>query len=305
MSILTNQVGINISENSLQLVEISKKFGKVYLENVDEEFFDETLEENQKETKFIHILQNAFNEIILRTPLKTSKVLISLPLSFFKIFEIPIDKNLTQNDLNEYLLWEFNKLFPSFNKFDSNIQKVFLDTPTYQPYKRVSVFALNKEILKRLFKFCVRNNLHLKAVDNCHNSSNGILKYYANKLNGISIYLENKKASAMVFSNNKLIFSKINNFTSIPETLTFLDKVQNEVESRNLSKSKSEQLFLLGSSVNNELLNQIKDTFSISPVTVEGFSELKLDITHLERSKWNNSKTKFNPALGMALRLIE
>jgi len=85
MTDLTNQVGINISNTSIQLVEISNKQSKVYLENVDEEFFEESLDLNLKEPKFIHILQNAYNEIILRKPLLTSKVLISLPINFFKI----------------------------------------------------------------------------------------------------------------------------------------------------------------------------------------------------------------------------
>ena len=43
MPILTNQVGINIAKHAMQLVEISQKENKIYLENVDEEFFDEAL----------------------------------------------------------------------------------------------------------------------------------------------------------------------------------------------------------------------------------------------------------------------
>ena len=69
MSILISQFGLNITENQIQFVEIAKDENHIILENVDEEFFEESINDETKEPKFIHILQNAFNEIILRKPL--------------------------------------------------------------------------------------------------------------------------------------------------------------------------------------------------------------------------------------------
>ncbi len=40
MSIFTNQLGLNIAEEKLQLVEIAFKNDNFILENVDEEFFE-------------------------------------------------------------------------------------------------------------------------------------------------------------------------------------------------------------------------------------------------------------------------
>ncbi len=44
MSILTNQLGLSLSESKIQLVEIVNKENSVYLENVDEEYFEEPID---------------------------------------------------------------------------------------------------------------------------------------------------------------------------------------------------------------------------------------------------------------------
>ncbi|MCB0746355.1 MAG: pilus assembly protein PilM [Ignavibacteriae bacterium] len=304
MPILTNQVGINIAKHAMQLVEISQKENKIYLENVDEEFFDEALEANLKETKFIHILQNAYNEIVLRNPLKTTNVLLSLPLSFFKTFEVPVDKNLTKNDLNDYTLWEFSKLFPAENKSEFYFQKIFLETPDYLSYKRELVFAINKDLLKRFYKFCVRNNLQLKTADISHLASNSILFYNNKKSNGISVLIEDTKISAMVFNQTNLVFSKTKNLNAISEVPIFIKDILLEIEKRNLKREKIEKLFLFGAKISNELLINIESSLNISSTIIEPFNELKLDIAHLNERLSIGNLTKYSSALGMALRLV-
>ena len=86
MTFLTNQVGVNLTEDKIQLVEIVKKENKLFLENADEEFFEESIFENTKEAKYIHILQNAFNEIVLRNPLISTKISFTLPTNYFYVF---------------------------------------------------------------------------------------------------------------------------------------------------------------------------------------------------------------------------
>ena len=111
MSVITNQLGLNITEEKLQLVELNYTGNSCYLENIDEEYFEELISSETKEAKFIYILQNAFNEIILRNPINANKVSVSLPLSFFNTFEIPAEQNLTGSDFDEYLEWEFQNYF--------------------------------------------------------------------------------------------------------------------------------------------------------------------------------------------------
>ncbi|MBK7104381.1 MAG: pilus assembly protein PilM [Ignavibacteriae bacterium] len=303
MTDLTNQVGINISNTSIQLVEISNKKNKVYLENVDEEFFEENLEPNLKEPKFIHILQNAFNEILLRKPLVTSKVLISLPLNFFKIFEIPVDKNLTKNDLTEYCNWEFSKLFPTENIKDYSLQKINLETPTYQPFLRFMIYAIKKDLLKRIFKFCVRNNLTLKSIDISHISANSLLAYNNPQLNCFSLWIDEKNISSIYIVNSNIVFSKSKNYLNISEVMLYIKDIFSEIENRNLMKSKITEIFFLGSTISNELINNLKNSCECNLKIINPFDELNLDVTHLKNSI-NVNSTKFNAALGMALRLI-
>ncbi len=304
MSILTNQIGINIAQNAIQLVEINQKDNKIYLENVDEEFFEESIDSDVKETKFIHVLQNAFNEIILRKPLLSSKILISLPLSFFNFFEIPIDKNLTKNDLDEYIDWEFKKLFPLENPADFHFQKIYLETLNYLSFKRVLICSIKKSILKRIFKFCLRNNLSLKIVDISNFAANSILSY--NNINSfyVSVFFEDKIFSTMLFNGSNFIFLKVKNFENISEIPEIVKTILSEIEERNLLKNKIEKQYIFGSAISNELVKNLEDLFEINSTIINPFHELEMDISHLKQNVFSSNFTKFSSALGIALRSI-
>ncbi|MCW8849426.1 MAG: hypothetical protein OQJ81_05545, partial [Melioribacteraceae bacterium] len=203
MSILTNQLGLSLSESKIQLVEIVNKENSVYLENVDEEYFEEPIDSDTKEAKFIHILQNAFNEIILRKPVSSSKISVGLPPHYFKAFELPIDKNLTKNDVNEYIKWEISKLFPSY-KSTFSFQKIILNTPNYEQYKKMLVFAIDQNFLKRIHKFCTRNNLKLQFVDNVHIAVVTLVVENNSAKNILSVFIEDNHISSLLFSKGNL-----------------------------------------------------------------------------------------------------
>ncbi|MBK8945085.1 MAG: pilus assembly protein PilM [Ignavibacteriae bacterium] len=303
MTNLTNQVGINISNTSIQLVEINYKQNKIFLENVDEEFFEDNLDENLKEPKFIHILQNAYNEIILRKPLLASKVQISLPNNFFKIYEIPIDKNLTKNDVIDYINWEFSKLFPTENIKEYSFQKIILETPTYQPFHRFLIYAIKKDLLKRIHKFCTRNNLILKSIDISSIAANSLLIYNSSLSNYFSLWIDEKNISSSYFTNNNFVFSKSKSYSNIAEILTYINDIFSEIENRNLMKNKISEIIFIGSLFSNELINNIQNSTSLNCKILNPFEELKLDISHFKNLE-NLNSVKFNAALGMALRLV-
>jgi Tfp pilus assembly PilM family ATPase len=123
MSPKNNRIGLSIFEDRINLVEIIKEDQDYCVKNVDEEFFEEIISEKTKEAKYIHILQNAFNEILLRKSLTSQLLSVGLSPSNFKIFQIPTDKNLTKNDLKEYIKWEITKLFPTFGEDYFTFQK--------------------------------------------------------------------------------------------------------------------------------------------------------------------------------------
>jgi Tfp pilus assembly PilM family ATPase len=112
MSLYKNHAGFQISNSKLRLVEVCNKGDIFSLENVDEEFFFDFLNFNDKETKLISILQNAFNEITLRNQLTSNIVSFTLPSNLFTILDIPYDDALTKKDLQEHINWELSLLMP-------------------------------------------------------------------------------------------------------------------------------------------------------------------------------------------------
>ena len=300
MSILTNQIGVSITESSIQLVEIVNKEDKIFLENVDEEYFEESLYETTKEAKFIHILQNAFNEIILRSPLKSNKISVTLPPSYFRIFEIPADKNLTKNDLNEYIKWELTKLFPDENADNLVTQKLVLDTPTFQSYKRVLIYSINENILRRIHKFCVRNSLTLKYIDNAHVASSALIDDDSNIL---SIYAESKDLSIILYSNNNIFYQVQKQFNSISQIPELISSTNDEIKERELLSKGVELSYMDGISTTNELKNSISTTNNISFKDFAPFSKLEISDNLINSNLVTENAAKFASATSIALRL--
>ena len=79
MSILTNQIGVNIAQNAIQVVEINLKDNKIYLENVDEEFFEESIDYDTKET----MPKNNWQQLIQKWQEDRKKIKIGLSFSDF------------------------------------------------------------------------------------------------------------------------------------------------------------------------------------------------------------------------------
>lgn len=304
MSFLTNHVGLNIDEDKLQLVEIVKKENQFILENVDEEFFDEPLLKSFKESKFIHILQNAFNEIDLRNPISSSQISISLPLNYFRYFEIPVDKNLTKKDLNEYINWEFSKLVPSEEKDNFSIQKVDMRSPNYHTAKRLLVFAIEKEYLKRIHKFCVRNNLSLKNIDNSHIASSAFLQLNTFNLNQFSLFIESNVISFILFSNGSLNFFKSKKYLNLSEIPFLINSSLEEIGNRNLTKENIDKLFLSGNSISRELIKNIESSTDLSVELINPFSLITISPKLNETKFVTDYFSKFSPAAGMAFRLV-
>ena len=117
MQTLPNRLGINLSENKLQLVELNFAGSEYLVSGLEEVFFDEPLNfESDKETKLILTIQSAFNEILISGGISTTEVSFSLPLNCFTFFQVPYDNTLLQNDLVDQFRWEFSILFPYKNE---------------------------------------------------------------------------------------------------------------------------------------------------------------------------------------------
>lgn len=302
MSIITNQLGISLTEDKIQLVEIVNRDNSVYLENVDEEYFEESINENTKEGKFIHILQNAFNEIVLRKPVSSSKISVALPPQYFKIFKLPIDKNLTKNDVNEYIKWELTKLFPTDTNSIYSFQKIVLSSPSYESYKKVLVFAIDQSILKRIHKFCVRNNLKLQFVDNSLISSSTLIHEEIKTQNVLSLLIENNYLSTFLFSKSDIIFEKNIHFNSVPDISENIKSIIEEIYSAKLING-IDKIYIFGNNVTKELCNDINATTEIEVEKAKPFNTINIS-SELQESKYVvDLSEKFAASASVAFRI--
>jgi len=301
MEILTSQVGINISENQIQLVEIVNKDNNIILESIDEEYFDESISENTKEPKFITILQNSFNEIILRKPLSSNIISISLPNSYFKIFEIPVDKNLTKNDLDDYVKWELSKLYPTKNRDYFAASKIKLNSINYQSLHKVLVYAIPSFVLKRIHKFCLRNNLILKLIDNAHTAVSPFIQSDLTSKTILSVHIENKELTSLFFYSGKPVGFKKNKLDSITQIPIIINEI---ITYFNLESEDTLKLYLSGDNVNSELKNNISTSSKTTISEINPFKELIFS-ENLDGNKFQTTNlSRFASVAGIALRRL-
>lgn len=306
MSFFRNHAGFNITGAKLQLVEVDYKESDTsaepagfYLENVDEEFFTEFWDSNFTETKIINILQNAFNEIVLRKPLQTNFISFSLPNNFFKIFQLPVEAKITDSDLREHLKWEVSVLYPDYDSESFIIRHIENYNGEDKKVKQAVVFAVLKKYLKIVHKFSVRNNLILKFADNAHVAADTFL---LNK-SAVSILLDEKTFSISVLKNNNLQFFKtykINSVTEVPAIL------KEEINSFPIIKSGigNNLIYMSGDFVSESLLNKLGEVTGYKFLLLNPFEKLKIP-SSLKTSDFINDKSHtFSSAAGMALRLI-
>lgn len=306
MSFFKNHAGINITGAKLQLVEVDYKESDspagnagFYLENVDEEFFTEFLELSFPETKIINILQNAYNEIILRKPLQTNFISFSLPDNFFKIFQLPVDAKITDSDLREHLKWEVSVLYPDCDKDNFIIRHIENADAAGKNIKHAVVFAAFKKYLKIIHKFGVRNNLVLKYADNSHIAADTFL---LNKT-AVNILLDEKKFSLSVLENRNLKFFKsyeINSVTEIPVILKdefiLYPVIKTGIENN--------QIYISGNFISESLLRKLEETTNCKFVLINPFEKLKISESLKTSDFINKNPHAFTSAAGMALRLI-
>jgi len=301
-----NHAGLNITNGKLQIVEVNNSNENFFLENIDEEFFSDFLNWSSKETKTITILQNAFDELILRKPLKTNTVSFTLPNSLFKIFDIPFDESLIDDDLAEHIQWEVSQVIPTKNINDFLIQHIRVNKNDICNIPTAIVFAIDKKYLKMLHKFCVRNNLILKYIDNAHIASNTFLKYEHkndDKLT-ISLYYSDKILSVVLLNNNTPISFKINKLESQSQLIQTLSKILNDLKIFGIDDYNKTKTYIFGDNISENLLQQIKKLLDISPIMYNPFKLIRINPELSDNQFLNKNFNSFSAAAGIAFRLV-
>jgi len=304
--VFENHAGLNFCETKLQLVELSYKNNSFCLENVDQSIFKENLAPEITETKLIAILQDAFNKIISKKPLNTKFVSFTLPNSYFNIFEIPFDSSLTRKDLLQHFRWEISILYPNADCENFFIQHIEVNKSTIRTEPKAIVFALRKDIVKTIHRFCQANNLELKFVDNAHLASNAFLymdKSLAKNEIVYSLYIDQNYSSFTAIEGvNPFYFQVLNeNGSAIFNEFDIIRKQLNELE---LNSEDVKELILYGQSITKEFEDRIIEKFNLPLRKINPFDRFHVDDEMKKNPHYSVQYNSFSAATGIAIRII-
>ncbi|MCX6151746.1 MAG: hypothetical protein NTX22_14580 [Ignavibacteriales bacterium] len=303
MKTIQNHTGINITNSKLQLVEVIYSDGEFILENVDEEYFPEFLNFDEKKTKVISILQNALNEITIRNPLKSKYFSFSLPHNLFNVVQLPIENALLENDLAENIKWEFSVLYPHLNNDDLVIQ--------YLKVNKENGWAIIAGILRKYLEilndFCDQNNVKFQYLDHSHFASDNLLNYESSINNdsfNLSLYLTKDFISIDLIKNNLpvkfYVYPVKATSEIIPELNQFLFSIGWSKDNQKLIS----RIYLAGDSVPESLIVNLKDIYGFDISLLDPFDKIKHGKALQNNKNIFTRANSFTSAAGLAFRMI-
>ncbi|MGE5680649.1 MAG: type IV pilus biogenesis protein PilM [Bacillota bacterium] len=302
-----NHLGINITSTRLQLVEINYSGEEFTLESIDEEYFSELLDLNGKETKILTLLQTAFNEIIMRKPIKSRLVSFTLPHECFLTVRLPYENSLIQSDLIEEFKWELRVLFPKLQSEELIVQFIKVDDLEKSSSNTAVVIATFRKYLKILTTFCIQNGLKLKYIDNAHFASDNIIA-----LNDccpadeyiLSLYTGTNSLSFAVLYNNRPIYFNILPAKNSGEVIARINEELNENKHIKLSSEKISKVFIAGENISEMLLEKLKESSGLSPDKINPFEEISIHPGMFANKLFTERATNFTAAAGIAYRMV-
>ncbi len=306
MQLFQNNAGFNISKSKLQFVEVNYSENDFYLENVDEEYFSDFIDSSTKETKFVSILQSAFNSLILRSPLKSNIVSFSLPYDFFKIISLPYDNTLIDADLKGLIEWEFSVLFPKLYASDFALRFIKIDDSSLLNKNRIIVYAIEKRILKILHKFAIKNNLTIKFIDNVHLTGNLLIFSDPgfNKLqNSISLFVNEESISFIVLEGSSPIYVKTLNYNNISELIPKVSEGFNSINQIGIDSQLIHKAYVITDSISDNIIEQIRTKLNVNLLRVNPFEKIEQNPLIKENDLIQRKILTFSSALGVVLRL--
>lgn len=301
-----NHSGINLGETKLQLVELSYKNNLFCLENVDQSIFKENITPDAGEAKLIAAIQESFNKITSRKLLNSKFVSFTLPNNFFNIFEIPFDHSLTRKDLLQHFRWEISMLFPNEDCENFFIQHIEVNKSSVRQESKAIVFALRKDIVKTIHKFCLTNNLELKFVDNAHLASNAFLYTDRSLVRGeivFSLYIDHRCSSFTAIEGINPFYFKVLNAegTDIFDEINLIKKDLTELK---MDFDKVKEIIFYGQSITSEFEERITEKFSLPLKKINPFEKLLVEDKMKKNPHYSVQFNSFSAATGIAIRII-
>ncbi len=305
MSLSFANAGINITSEKLQIVEVSCKDEKFIVENIEEEFFGEILDFSNKEAKLINILQSAFDEINLRSPIKAKDISFTLPPNKFRVFEIPFELSLAKKDLLRHIKWEFNMLFPHEDENSYIIREVKIVNNNLRLAPTLIILAVRKSYLTLLHKFCLRNKLNLKLVDHAHLAATNVFRGFSAKSEELSfsLYLSDKSFSLVLLDKDYPIYFKNFTIDSAVQILDKLKKALNVINEIGIPMPAEKRGYIAGDNISDALLGQIKDELNLTFIKLNPFALVKTKSELEETEFFNRKYNSFAAPVGISFRL--
>ncbi len=307
MTGLEKHAGFNVTSSKLQVVEIDYDKGQFLLSNIDEAYFSETLNfEKDKETKLSALLQGAFNELLIKKPLKSTFASFTLPMELFYLMQIPYDNSLLHQDLIEEFRWEFSVLYPYVPSDDLVIQYLEVEKNDFIPYNTAIIYAIQRRYLQFIENFCRSNNLQLKFIDNIHSASERALTLSNSPLSKgliLSIYFNNKFLSVIYSLEGKPIYQRVLPLNDVGEVPTYLLSETTAKENFNINRGIIEKAYITGDDISGTIVESLENILGIEFIHFNPFTKIKPESKLYENKNYIERNNSFSSAAGIAYRL--
>jgi hypothetical protein len=302
-----NHAGFTISSSKLQVVEIVHKDDQFILENVDEAFFNEQLDLGKdKETKISALLQGAFDEIIVRNPLKSSTVSFTLPSEVFKVVQLPYDNTLLHQDLIEEFRWELSLIYPEINPGEQVIQYLEIDRNRLIDRNTSIVISLSRKYIQLVKDFCDKNMLKLKFIDNIHLASEralSVVNSVSDKGLILSVFLTGRYMSVLFSFQAKPVYFKLYYLHNAADIVRFITSELDSNQYPNINRNALESAFISGEELSSSMINTLREKLDVPFVHFNPFVKLKPSPGLFENRYYSEKFNSFSSSAGIALRL--
>jgi hypothetical protein len=300
-----NHLGINISGNRIQLVELIYIENKILIGNVEEESSDIIPDFSLNESKLSNALQESFEVVKKKITIDSNNVSFTLPNSLFKIAQIPIDSSVSKSELKEYLAWEFSVLFPTYNLDEMKLNIIRIDEDKFYVSPQLIIILVKRSLLKILHEFSVRNNLALRFIDNAHFASQILLKRQSFGENDLILYLylERNRLSFAIEKGGKTILFRLLNFDDLDNLPSLLRNEMAFVEGLNPNFINISHVFAAGEPEIESVSEKLFADMDINCRLLNPFTRYPV-ADHVNREFIEEKYTAFTPPAGIILRPI-
>ena len=302
-----NHAGFNISSSKLQVVEINHEGEQFKLVNLDEAYFNDPINlETDKDTKISALLQGAYDELLIKKPLKATSISFTLPFELFHVMQVPYDNTLLYQDMIEQFKWELSVLYPYLSTKNLVIQYIEIEKNAFNIMPSSIVFGIQRKYLQMLSGFCQQNNLKLKFIDNIHIAAERALSVgnaLVYKGLTLSIYFNNKFLSILYAFNGKPIYFKVIPLNDASEIMEHLLRETKPSPSLKVERSQIEAAFICGDEISGSVVQTLNKTLGLNFILFNPFDKIKPSPSLYDSKLYLEKFNSFSSAAGIAFRL--